>query len=159
MARQRIRSAAADPPRLPVVSPEGLVKLVAVASNITGALELDDEGNPVLVRSYARKGWEKLEDLYIREGRPDLWSTWQKHREAIETARREGLSIAGFPDKYLPREVQRRRAGHRPMSTLWVMPDLPEVSMDEPEVEEVEAPAPVKRGGRKSKVEVEPSED
>jgi len=148
----RVRSAYVDPPRYPVVSPEGLVKLVPVAQNITTALEFDEDGEVVMTKTYERKGWIMLETLYAQEGRSDLWSTWKQHRAALEAARKDGLSLPGFPDKYLPREVQRRRAGHRPQAVTWTMPDLPAVDMEGPAEVDLD-PAPALKRGRKPKVE------
>lgn len=138
------------PPRFPVVTHEGLVKLIPVAPHITTALE-EVEGQISVRKVYENKGWVLLQDLYLQEGRQDLWQAWLDHRKALEQARKDSLQIESFPDKYLPREVHRRRAGHRPMAKTWKMPELPPVDMDEPEV-----PAPVKRGGRKPKVEIDP---
>lgn len=157
MAREPRRNAAVDPPKIHVVSPEGLVKPIMVAANIRGALELDDEGTPVLVRSYFKAGWAILRDLYMQEGRQDLWHAWEAYQEARKKAKKDGLQVPSFPDKYLPREVQRRRAGHHPESKQWVMPDLPEVSMEEPVEDEVE-PVPAPKRGRKQKAEIEPQE-
>ncbi|MCY1055433.1 hypothetical protein [Nannocystis sp. SCPEA4] len=125
------------------------MKLVQVASNITTALEFDEGGEAVVTKSYERKGWVLLQDLYRQEGRMDLWKAWEDHRAAILAARKDGLSIAGFPDKYLPREVHRRRAGHRPESKAFSLPDLPAVDLSEPEVEA--SPAP--RKGRPPKAQ------
>lgn len=150
----RVIKAEVDPPRFPVVNAEGQIKLIPLAPHVSTALEVQD-GEVVLRRSYERKGWAMLQDLYARENRADLWKLWKDHRRAIEDARRESQSPPPpFPDKYLPREVQRRRAGQRPTNSTFSFPDLPEVSMDEPEEFESE-PAPAPKRGRKPKVESE----
>ncbi|WP_434424606.1 hypothetical protein [Nannocystis pusilla] len=131
------------------------MKLVQVASNITGALELDEEGQPVVTKSYERKGWVLLQELYNREGRVDLWSAWKAHRSATLEARKDGLSTPSWPDKFLPKEVQRRRAGHRPASTAYVLPELAPVDLSEDEIEPAPAPGPKK--GRKAKMDPEPT--
>lgn len=151
----RLRSAFVDPPRIPVVTPEGIIKLVQVAANITGALELDEEGEVQVGKSYEKKGWVLLRDLYAQEGRMDLWTAWEGHRAAVMKARKEGMSVQGWPDKFLPREVQRRRAGHRPASTAYVLPELAPVDLSEEESEP--APAPGPKRGRKVKMDPEPT--
>lgn len=122
MARNR-RDISIDPPRFALVSPEGLIKMVAVAENIKGALELV-AGRVVLAREHEQAGWVFLEKLYADIGRQDLWQHWLKHRETLTAARRAGQTIAPFPDEYLPPEVRKRRAGHRPNAYKWEMPAL-----------------------------------
>lgn len=128
----------AELPRYPVVTPEGIIKLVACANNVTGALELDEDGTPAVVRSHVKKGWILLQDLYQQEGRMELWKAWADHQAARMRARKDGQKIPAFPEQYLPAEVQRRRAGHRPLAHTWSMPTFEPVSLD--------APAPVGRG-------------
>lgn len=122
MARNR-RDISIDPPRFALVSPEGLIKMVAVAENIKGALEIV-AGRVVLAREHEQQGWAFLEKLYADIGRSDLWRAWQEHREALTAARRMGRTIAAFPDEYLPPEVRKRRAGQRPNAFTWQMPAL-----------------------------------
>ena len=127
-----------DLPRYPVVTPDGLIKLVACAQNVTGALEMDEDGAPAVVRSHAKKGWVLLQELYQGEGRMDLWQAWTGHQVARAKAKKDGQTIPAFPSEYLPAEVQRRRAGQTPISHSWVMPVLAPVAVDEPK----RAPAP-----------------
>lgn len=149
MAREPRRNADINPPTIHVVNPHGLVKPVQVASNIRGALELDDDGQPVLVRSYAKSGWAILRDLYEAEGRMDLWRAWEAYQEARAQAKKESRPVPKFEDRYLPREVHRRRAGHLPSATVWTMPDLPPVDMSDPVEDEV-VQAPKAKGKRGS---------
>lgn len=121
----------ADLPRYPVVTPEGLIKLVPCAVNVTGALEMDEDGTPAVVRSHAKKGWVLLQDMYRSEGRMDLWKAWTEHQIARQLARKDGMKIPAFPAEYLPQEVQRRRGGQRPMAHTWTMPVLAPVVVDD----------------------------
>lgn len=128
----RLRDIEADLPRFPVVTPDGTIKLCACTLNVTGALEMDEEGSPAVVRSHAKKGWVLLQDLYAQEGRMDLWAAWSSHQTARLKARRDGQKIPPFPAEYLPAEVQRRRAGHLPIIHTWTMPVLAPVAVEEP---------------------------
>lgn len=130
-----------EPPRFPVVSPEGLIKMVAVAGNIRGALEIGEAGI-VLSRYHERQGWQLLQTLYQNEGRIDLWEAWQGHQAAHQAARRYKHSIDSFPAEYLPAEVQRRRAGARPNATVWKMPTLSPIKVDAPADKPARAPKP-----------------
>lgn len=133
------------PPRYPVVTPEGAVKMVPLAPHVSTALESVD-GEVVVKRAYESKGWVLLKDLYLQDGRQDLWKAWEDHQAARTKARKDSLQIDSFPDAYLPKEVHRRRAGHRPMAKTWKMPDLPPIDLsDEQE------PAPAPRKGRPPK--------
>lgn len=147
MAREPRRNADINPPTIHVVSPQGLVKPIQVATNIRGALELDEDGQPVLVRSYEKSGWSILKDLWIAEGRQDLWHAWGAYQEARQKAKKDGRPVPKFDERYLPREVHRRRAGHLPSATAWTMPDLPPTDMSDP-VEEDPVPQPKGKRGR-----------
>ena len=129
----RLRDFDTELPRFPVVTDSGLIKLVACASNVTGALELDEDGTPAVVRSHAKKGWVLLQELYSQEGRMDLWQAWQSHYQARLKAKRDGQKIPAFPSEYLPDEVARRRAGPTPNSHTWQMPVLAPVAISDPE--------------------------
>lgn len=129
----RLRDIDSDPPRYPVVTPEGMIKMCTVAQNISGALELDEDGAPVVARAHAKRGWTMLQAMYMDDGRMDLWKAWADHQAAKARARRDGQKITAFPAEYLPAEVQRRRAGHRPGAHTWQMPALDPVKVDEPE--------------------------
>lgn len=122
MASNR-RDITADVPLFPLVTPEGLIKMVGVATNIRGALEVDG-GKVNLSRSHESAGWRFLQSLYDEDGRIDLWGAWKSHQAALREARRVGQTIAAFPDRFLPSEVHRRRAGQRPNVNTWTMPDL-----------------------------------
>jgi len=128
MASNR-RDITADVPLFPLVNPEGLIKMVGVATNIRGALEVD--GNKVVLsRSHQSDGWRFLESLYDEDNRLDLWGAWKSHQAALRAARKAGQTIAAFPDRYLPSEVHRRRAGQRPNNHAWTMPDLAPIVAD-----------------------------
>ena len=133
MAQNR-RDITADVPRFPLVTPEGLIKLVGVASNVRGALEADGR-QVVISRSHESEGWRFLKSLYDEDRRPDLWAAWESHQAALRVARRAGQTIAAFPDRYLPSEVHRRRAGQRPNVNTWTMPDLAPIVADPPVTE------------------------
>lgn len=142
----RLRDMESEIPRYPVVTGEGLIKLVACASNVTGALEVDEDGSPAVVRSHAKKGWVMLQDLYQQEGRMDLWQAWSSHQMARLKAKKDGQKIPAFPPEYLPEEVQRRRAGQTPVSHTWTMPVLAPVAISEPEAGGAKRGRPRKEG-------------
>lgn len=149
MAKNR-RDLRVDPPRYPVVTHEGLIKLVAVADNITGALELV-EGEVVVSRAHAKMAWILLQKLYEAERRMDLWQAWESHQLALRAARAQGQTIPAFPDEYLPAEVQRRRAGVRPNTTTWTVPILKPIVVELAAPVDAPAPAPVAAPARKAK--------
>lgn len=131
MASKIRRDMQADLPRYPLVTPEGIVKMVAVASNVKGALVME-EGSVMLSRFHEKQGWQLLQRMYVNEGRADLWAAWESHQAALQEARRRGQSIPAFPAEYLPAEIHRRRAGIRPNVHAWTMPELPPVVVDAP---------------------------
>lgn len=144
MAKQRLRDADEVLPRIPLVTGEGTIKMVAIAPGVTGALSAHKTRDGVVLKISAHhegEGWEMLEDLYRKEGRMDLWQAWQAHREAVVAARRLGQSMDAFDPLYLPAEVQRRRKGHAPNKVTWTMPAVAPISMDE-----VAVPEPEKKG-------------
>jgi hypothetical protein len=131
--------------------PEGLVKLVGVATNVRGALEVVD-GRQVVISRSARVGraGEFLQVAVRRaDGRLDLWGAWESHRDAVREARRKGQTIPAFPTKFLPSEVHRRRAGQRPNTATWTMPDLAPIVPDQPPISA--DPDADKRPGRSKK--------
>ena len=134
-------------PRLALVTPEGHIKMVDYANNVTGAVEVVD-GLPVVSRGHERLGWRILEDLYREDGRADLYAVWEQHQTALLKARGRGGTIPPFPAEFLPTEVQRRRAGQRPNVITWKMPaNLKPVSMPSAEpAEPAERPAEKRPG-------------
>ncbi|MBL9105185.1 MAG: hypothetical protein JNL82_29840 [Myxococcales bacterium] len=125
-----------NPPRYPVVTDRGLIKLVMVAPGISGALY--KHNNTIKVSDeHEAAGWVLLEQLYKDEGRLDLWKIWQEYQQA----RALGHDADPLPDEYLPEEVRRRRAGQRPGRKKWSLPPLPasveaRTRLDDPEVVE-----------------------
>ena len=109
-----------DPPRYPVVTDKGLIKMVMVAPGINGALYMS-RGKVRVSDEHADLHWALLEDMCMDEGRPDKWAVCQSYFEA----KRLGLEVDGpLPDEYLPEEVLRRRAGVRPGRKKWTPPNL-----------------------------------
>ena len=106
-----------DPPRYPVVTKTGLIKLVMVAPGINGAL-FEYEGEIKVAPSHEKEKWVLLEKLYEDEGRLDHWAVWQDYQRA----RKAGMECDPLPDEYLPQEVLRRRAGHIPGKKRWSPP-------------------------------------
>jgi hypothetical protein len=148
MASNR-RDITADIPTFALVTPEGLVKMVGVATNIRGALEVVEGGRVVISRLHEAAGWKFLRELYAADGRLDLWGAWESHRDAVREARRKGQTIPAFPTKFLPSEVHRRRAGQRPNTATWTMPDLAPIVPDQPPISA--DPDADKRPGRSKK--------
>jgi len=148
MAKDR-RDITVDPPRYPVVDPDGLIKQVAVASNIRGALELD-EGVVVLSRTHQREGWRMLRDLYEEDGRLDLFDLWLKHQAAGRTASGARQKVQPFPEKLLPSEVQRRRKGIRPVNAFELPADVKPIIVEAERADDVKPPdAPKKDAAKK----------
>lgn len=108
-----------NPPRYPVVTDRGLIKLVAVAPGVNGAL-YEHNGRVKVNDEHEAAGWVLLEMLYEAEGRADLWQIYQDQQRA----RASGFDVDPLPAEYLPEEVRRRRAGHRPGRKKWTLPAL-----------------------------------
>lgn len=109
-----------NPPRYPVVTDKGLIKWVMVAPGISGAL-YEHNGRIKVSDEHESLGWVLLEKLYEEEGRPDLWQIFQSYLQA----KASGMEADPLPEEYLPEEVRRRRAGHRPGRKKWTPPTLP----------------------------------
>lgn len=112
------RSATRDPERHPVVTKHGLIKMCAVAGNIGGAL-IEYDGEVKVAYSHQKEHWVLLRDLYEKEGRLAHWKIYEEMR----AAKRAGAEVGDFPEKYLPDEVLRRRAGQVPGRKIWTAPD------------------------------------
>ena len=109
-----------DPPRYPIVTDKGLIKMVAVAPGINGALYMF-RGKVRVSDEHADLHWALLEDMCMEEGRPDKWQVCKSYFEA----KRQRIEVDGpLPDEYLPDEVLRRRAGHTPGRKKWTPPVL-----------------------------------
>lgn len=124
MADER-RSITVNPPRYPVVTREGLIKMCPVAGNTGGAL-YEFEGDVLVAPSH--KHWVLLKDLYEKEGRLEHWRIYQEYVEAG----RAGAERDPFPDELLPDEVLRRRKGHTPDKKKWTAPKLEARPADDP---------------------------
>lgn len=117
MSEER-RSATKDPERHPVVTKTGLIKMCAVGGNLGGAL-VEYEGEVKVAYSHQKEHWVLLEDLYKAEGRMDRWKIYQDMR----AAKRAGAEVETFPDRLLPEEVLKRRAGQTPGRKVFVFPE------------------------------------
>jgi hypothetical protein len=112
------RSVLHDPERYPVVTKTGLIKMCPVASNLGGALT-EYEGEVKVAFSHQKEQWVLLRDLYEKENRLDHFAVFENYR----AAKKAGHEVPPFPDKYLPAEVLRRRAGEVPGRKVWTPPD------------------------------------
>jgi hypothetical protein len=115
--------------RVPIVTEAGIIKMIAIASGITGAVtaSVDQRTRIATLRlspDHEAAGWSLLQDLYVAEGRLDLWKAWMDHQKAVASARELGQKLDAFPPQYLPAELQRRRKGFVPRKVNWTAPDL-----------------------------------
>lgn len=120
MADER-RSITANPPRYPVVTGAGLIKMCPVAGNVGGAL-YEFEGDILVAPSHAKAGWVLLRDLYEKEGRMEHWAVFGSY----VAAGKAGHERPAFPDEFLPAEVLKRRAGQTPGKKTWAPPSKAE---------------------------------
>lgn len=127
MADEVRRSATRDPERYPVVTKTGLIKMVAVAGNVGGAL-VEYDGEIKVAYSHQKEHWVLLRDLYEKEDRLHHWKIY----EDMRAAKRSGAEVGEFPEKYLPEEVLRRRKGHVPGRKVWTPPEESEVEASKP---------------------------
>lgn len=120
--------------RVPIVTEAGIIKMIPIASGITGAVtaSVDRRTQTATLRlsaDHEAAGWSLLHDLYMAEKRPDLWKAWMEHQKAVTDAREIGQAMEPFPARFLPAEVQRRRKGFTPRKVAWTEPSLEPIAI------------------------------
>ena len=94
-------------PQEPVVSPSGKIKWVAYSARAGGCMIEIRRGRLVLAGEFADQGYALLSKLFADEGWDEGMEAYREYMEASAA----GMKVGEYPDRLLPREVLRRRAG------------------------------------------------
>jgi hypothetical protein len=135
-------------PEFPVVHKDGSITHIHYAQNAGGSWIEIFNGRAVLNAAGRQRGLVSLEDCFSDDPRDvikaDGWKTYRAWMKAIKLGKapREpvpgpvpgsiGYRFKDFPDKWLPQEVLKRRAGTSDVSTTdWEAPEVDIPALDE----------------------------
>jgi hypothetical protein len=161
-ARMKIKPIGPNPSLL-ITTKEGMIKELYYSSNAGQRMVAIHNGRPRLAPEAQDRGYKLLEECYSEDPREAIASKgyqtyrdWNRAAKAGRAPRHVVKGPAGdrqctapFPERWLPQEVIKRRAGKSTASeSTWEAPDLDAPALDESgEVAEKAKPRKVKSEG------------